>query len=371
MIRRHMVTSSDTQARRPLVQMDDRRSNKADSAGKRKGNIRYLRVFLTFCQQLNQAFDEEDTTEILRNFFRRYFHLDGFALLLRLSDSEDMQKSAAFGTLVETHVLPSAGQPFYNSIRFNQNGFKSELPEVWTQVNAHGSLLQFVMRNEQGQTIGRLCFHRSQLRTFKRREILFFKAISQFLSHHLKKIRMLQQARELAFTDALTGIFNRRYFEQRFNREFHRAVRYRRMLSLLMIDIDYFKKYNDTHGHQMGDVVLKQTASLLERNLRKSDILCRYGGEEFVVLLPEIDLANARVVAEKLRRVVYHMPFEREEVLPEKHLTISVGVGSFPQTAMDAEDLLRCADRALYQAKQKGRNRVVLAKRKSASSRHT
>ncbi|MBN2355670.1 diguanylate cyclase [candidate division KSB1 bacterium] len=323
--------------------------------------LAYLRSFIKFSRQLNQVYDESETFDILSNFFRHHFKLDGFALLLRMRENGDMQKSVAFGTLVESYVLPASAQPFVSSVRFSANDFKPGTPEVWTQVNAHGSLLQFVMRNDQGQTIGRLCFHRAQPRTFRRREILLFKAISQYLSHHLKKIRLLREARDLAFTDSLTGIFNRRYFDQRFMREYHRAVRYQRVLSLLMIDIDHFKKYNDTHGHPTGDVALKQVASLLERNLRQADIICRYGGEEFVVLLPEIDLSNAKIVAEKLRRTLYNIPFQGEEILPEKHITISIGVASYPQTTVDAGELLRSADRALYDAKQKGRNRVVTA----------
>ena len=125
-----------------------------------------------------------------------------------------------------------------------------------------------------------------------------------------------------------------------------------------MIDIDHFKIYNDTFGHLLGDKVLRKVALTLEKNLRRADVLCRYGGEEFVVLLPEIDLMRGAYVAEKLRTAILQETFEGEEELPIQNLTVSIGIASFPENGDSAEVVLDRADQALYEAKNAGRNMV-------------
>jgi diguanylate cyclase (GGDEF)-like protein len=127
-----------------------------------------------------------------------------------------------------------------------------------------------------------------------------------------------------------------------------------------MIDIDRFKLYNDTYGHLMGDEVLRKVANVLELNLRRADVLCRYGGEEFVVILPEINAEQACLVAEKLRTAVIDVDFAGEEKMPSHQVTISIGVSAFPESGDTEQDVLQKADDALYRAKNTGRNRVVM-----------
>jgi diguanylate cyclase (GGDEF)-like protein len=132
-------------------------------------------------------------------------------------------------------------------------------------------------------------------------------------------------------------------------------------MSAIMIDIDHFKTFNDNHGHLMGDRVLQSVADLLERSIRKADLLARFGGEEFVILLPEIDKERGRKVAEKLRRAVERAEFPKEETQPLGKITISLGLASFPEDSSRAPDLLDRADRALYTAKTLGRNQAAVA----------
>jgi diguanylate cyclase (GGDEF)-like protein len=160
----------------------------------------------------------------------------------------------------------------------------------------------------------------------------------------------------LTTIDGLTQAFNRRYFEEALDREISRAKRYTRELSLILIDIDHFKKVNDTHGHLAGDAVLKQLAALIKDKTRKEDIFARYGGEEFAMLIPEVSHANALATAEKTRRLVEGHRFEFEgQYLP---LTISAGVASISNEDADGAEMLRRADAKLYEAKSAGRNRV-------------
>jgi diguanylate cyclase (GGDEF)-like protein len=164
----------------------------------------------------------------------------------------------------------------------------------------------------------------------------------------------------LAVTDGLTGLYVRRYFDLRMAEEFAQAQRYRRTFSVLLFDIDHFKKFNDTHGHQTGDLVLQQFAGLLQKNTRQSDICCRYGGEEMTIILPETELEEAAVLASKLcTRVSGHVFTGAQE--EELSVTTSIGVAEYRDDFSSPADMVRAADEALYRAKDSGRNRVEVA----------
>jgi len=173
--------------------------------------------------------------------------------------------------------------------------------------------------------------------------------------------------RQLAITDPLTGIFNRRHFYQLANSELQRTCRYCRPLAVMMIDIDYFKRVNDTYGHGIGDQVLQTLASLVREALRTIDIFARYGGEEFIVLLPETDLRAVRPIAERLCRKIAETPLPIEP--NHIHITISVGGSAFDPSAQlspssttgTLDKLIDLADKALYEAKRAGRNRVCIS----------
>lgn len=159
----------------------------------------------------------------------------------------------------------------------------------------------------------------------------------------------------LSIRDELTILYNRRYILKRLDEEIERAKRYNRFFSCIMIDIDYFKKVNDTYGHPGGDIVLRYMGDMLRRNLRTVDIASRYGGEEFMLLLPETDLAGSKVVAEKLRHLV-SSGFPPEGLPQDFKFTISLGIAIYPYHGDNKERLIKSADEALYTAKAAGRN---------------
>jgi len=179
-----------------------------------------------------------------------------------------------------------------------------------------------------------------------------------------QKVLELEKAkaklRKLAVTDGLTGLFNYRAFRRQLHLEISRSKRFDLPVSLLMMDIDHFKNYNDRFGHPNGDRVLKRFARILRENVREVDCLARYGGEEFALILPGTDKKSAKTAAEKLRRLVERSPFPYAEKLPSGRVTMSVGVTSFPGDTQDEEELIRFSDKALYRAKKGGRNRTVL-----------
>jgi two-component system, cell cycle response regulator len=164
---------------------------------------------------------------------------------------------------------------------------------------------------------------------------------------------------QLAHTDPLTQLLNRRALTERITAEMERALRYDSTLALLMIDLDHFKRVNDTYGHLVGDDVLRDVAALLSDTIRGSDIVARYGGEEFLMLLPETDDAGAEQFAERIRAAIDDHPFGEEADHPTLRLTASIGVAMFPAARIESvEDLFARADAALYRAKADGRNRV-------------
>ena len=167
-----------------------------------------------------------------------------------------------------------------------------------------------------------------------------------------------EKLQEQAMHDKLTGLYNRHYVEEWFGLELRRAQRHGRPIAAIMLDIDQFKRFNDSFGHEAGDLVLRELAAVLRRFARKSDVACRYGGEEFLVLLPECPFDAARSKAEQLREEVAKLELRYDDQ-PLGPVTVSLGVAAFPDHAKESEQLLRCADEALYLAKQTGRNRVV------------
>jgi len=173
----------------------------------------------------------------------------------------------------------------------------------------------------------------------------------------IERARLHQRIKDMAALDGLTGVFNRRHYEQRLEQEVARARRIGRSLALLMFDIDYFKRCNDSHGHECGDMVLRDLAAFLKDRVRTEDLVARYGGEEFVVLLTGGATAEeSLLVAEKLRAYIESHSLGGR---PAGEITVSVGVATQTSDELDGAEIFRRADKALYRAKDQGRNRVV------------
>jgi diguanylate cyclase (GGDEF)-like protein len=164
--------------------------------------------------------------------------------------------------------------------------------------------------------------------------------------------------KELAIRDGLTSLFNHRHFQEALAVELLRSQRHERKFSIILMDLDDFKNYNDTHGHPVGDQLLISLSELMVSQLRLSDMSARYGGEEFVIILPETSKEYAIQIAENMRSKIEHYPFKGREAQSLGKVTVSCGVASFPEDGTDGSSLIEAADRALYQAKELGRNRI-------------
>ena len=218
-----------------------------------------------------------------------------------------------------------------------------------------------------GQTLGVLALDSDKSDAFRDGDLQSLESVADICATAIQNAHYVERVKQLAYLDGLTGIFNRRFFELRIMEEIERARRYGTGMAVIMADIDQFKQLNDDFGHVLGDEVLRQVSSLFHQQLRKIDVVCRYGGEEFGILLTQVDAQAALDVAEKLRKMVEGWQFPG---VP-RPVTISAGAAVFPQHGKTRDELVKTADSALYAAKQAGRNQSCLgplARRQGASS---
>lgn len=212
-----------------------------------------------------------------------------------------------------------------------------------------------------GQIIGIINAYKLDGESFDTAAFELLMAAANQVGIALENAKLFEETRFLSVTDGLTALYNRRYFMERLVEEFDRTKRYKRTLSLILIDIDHFKAFNDANGHPEGDYLLRSFAEIMKKIARKSDVVARYGGEEFIIILPETDKEMAIITAERLRTEVEKTDFKGGQTQPLGRVTISLGVSYFQESTASFEELIKMADNALYHAKEDGRNRVCSA----------
>jgi diguanylate cyclase (GGDEF)-like protein len=212
------------------------------------------------------------------------------------------------------------------------------------------------MRDEPPAVLG---IHRFVDPPFDERDLRRASGLAPAFASALDNLRRFGRAEELSVTDGLTGVFNYRYLRSALDREVARARRFREQFSIIMLDVDHLKEYNDVHGHLQGSEVLRRLAQVVMGELRSADVAAKYGGDEFVVILPQTDRQGAQVLAERIRAAVesHEFPGEGEGM----KITTSMGIAQYPDDGERTRDLLESADATLYRAKRSGRNRVAAA----------
>jgi len=209
-----------------------------------------------------------------------------------------------------------------------------------------------------GKTTGLLTAESPRKGAFEEQDEQFLSVLARSAAMALENSVLHRKTEELTIIDDLTGVNNYRYFAAKIDEEKRRTVRYKQALSLIMIDIDWFKRFNDNYGHEVGNQVLIGLTAVIKRCIRDVDILCRYGGEEFIIILPQTAEREANRIAERVRMEVEQAEFGGGGGIPALRLTVSVGVSCFPENRRSEDDLVNAVDQALYRAKGSGKNTV-------------
>lgn len=333
--------------------------------------LRELALLYDFNRALNASLEID---QVLRVIEEKIGHALGFSELLVLlmdENNQNLQIRATMGQRIPDdqigRILEITEGPHAQAVQRRQPVLTRHVEELDPLLRSHdssgplpetGSVLSVPMRSRE-RSLGLLVFERTERDAFADDEVQLLTSVTGAAAMAIVNALLYQEKAEMSITDELTQLANRRQMHTRLEREWKRAQRFDNPLSLLMIDIDKFKRYNDINGHLLGDEVLKGVSGILQGNTRTVDTVARFGGEEFVVILPEQDKESAAGVADKLRRTVYQTDFPRSHRQPGGHLAISVGVASYPEDADDPHTLLDRSDMALYVAKRTGRNRVV------------
>ena len=280
-----------------------------------------------------------------------------------LNDDEDMVLRAHYGNLTprisEGGRLPAGaglwGRALRESKTLIENDVKASTDDGAIYLETASRMC--IPLVSFGQTLGVLVLDSARPGSFSVSDIQSLESVADICATATQNAHYVERVQQLAYLDGLTGIFNRRFFELRIVEEIERARRFESGMSVIMVDIDQFKRLNDEFGHLLGDEVLRQVSSIFFQQLRKIDVVCRYGGEEFAVLLSQTSHQHAMGVAEKLRRLIETWQFPGVA----RPVTISAGTATYPDHGTSRDELVKAADAGLYAAKQAGRNCVRVA----------
>lgn len=321
---------------------------------------RQLEAINTIAQQSTAVMDLQELLVRVCSIIQQAFQVHHVSLLLR--EEGDLVMRAHHGTLTPClspgRRLSGSQHPWSEVIGGNQTVIENNLSGVpdAARLFAESASRLSIPLISFGQTLGILTLNSSKPGAFHDNDLQSLESVADICANSIQNAHYVERVKQLAYLDGLTGIFNRRFFEMRINEEIERARRYGSGMAVIIADIDHFKRLNDEFGHLLGDEVLRQVSSIFHQQVRKIDVVCRYGGEEFAILLTQTNEHQALTIAEKLRRQVQQWQFPG---VP-RTITVSAGVAAFPAHGRSRDDIVRAADRGLYAAKQDGRNRVCM-----------
>jgi len=328
-------------------------------------DLKILKAIFGIASSIGSELDLEKVCDLIVEKVFRVINCNGCAIILIDEKGVRLQSEIGFGNSIREvefsremplikYILSTKNKLFIGNIE--SSNFKYSIPKG--EKTTSMICIPIIVKDE---VRGIIYIDSIKTNAFSSKHEYFLNILAHEISIAIERALNYEQIKKLTVVDELTGVFNRRKFDMDLKDTLNEAIRYVKSLSLLMIDIDYFKNYNDFHGHQMGDLVLRKMGKVLIENKRSTDRVYRYGGEEFSVICSETNKENARIFAERLRDVVDKGKFEGEEkVKPQGNITISVGVSNFPFDATKIDYLIKYADDALYKAKDGGRNRVVV-----------
>ena len=320
---------------------------------------RQLQAINAIAQQTTAVLDLEELLNRVCKLIQEAFRVSHVSLFLR--EERDLVLRAHHGSLTpripQGGRFPASNEPWASILEGNRTMMESDIRAATSlKFFAESASRMRIPLVSFGQTLGVLALDSSQPDAFRDGDLQSLESVADICATAIQNAHYIERVKQLAYLDGLTGIFNRRFFELRILEEIERARRYGAGMAVIMADIDQFKRLNDEFGHVLGDEVLRQVSSLFHQQVRKIDVVCRYGGEEFAILLTQTSAQHAINIAEKLRKIVANWQFPG---VP-RTVTISAGAAAFPDQGSTRDDLVRAADNALYAAKQAGRNCVCL-----------
>jgi diguanylate cyclase (GGDEF)-like protein len=321
---------------------------------------RQLQAINAIAQQTTAVLDLEELLGRVCQLIQDAFRVSHVSLFLR--EDHDLVLRAHHGTLTprvpQGGRFPASTEPWASILASSTTATETDLggaPST-TKFFAESASRMCIPLVSFGQTLGVLALDSVRPDAFRDGDLQSLESVADICATAIQNAHYVERVKQLAYLDGLTGIFNRRFFELRIMEEIERARRYGTGMAVIMADIDQFKRLNDEFGHVLGDEVLRQVSSLFHQQLRKIDVVCRYGGEEFGILLTQTNAYHAMNIAEKLRKMVAGWQFPG---VP-RTVTISAGAAAFPEHGTTRDALVKAADSALYAAKQSGRNKVCL-----------
>ncbi len=317
-----------------------------------------LEVINAIAQQATAVLDQEALLAKVCGLIQQSFQLGQVSVLLREEDELVLRSShGRFKVSVAGGVrLPAGAGLWGRSLAEARALIENHAEGDHAALSPEARSCMSIPLVSFGQTQGVLVLESENVGHFEDGDSQSLEAVADICATAIQNAHYVERVKQLAYLDGLTGIFNRRFFELRIEEEIDRARRFNSGMAVVMVDIDQFKRLNDEFGHLLGDEVLRQASSIFHQQLRKIDVVCRFGGEEFAILLSQTNPQHALGVAEKLRRLVENWPFPG---VP-RSVTISAGVANYPGHGATRDELVKAADAGLYAAKQSGRNRVLL-----------
>jgi diguanylate cyclase (GGDEF)-like protein/PAS domain S-box-containing protein len=297
---------------------------------------------------------------IIGRMMRQLFPQESGALCLMNSGRSHLEALVTWGSGIDTETyFPPEDCWSLRRNRLNIVGDPEvDLPCQHVRPTAHNYACLPLLAGREA--LGVLYLHRGHT-ALDEAALQLARAAGEQIALALANLQLQETLRNQSVRDGLTGLYNRRYLQESLEREINRATRTGRPVAVIISDVDHFKKFNDTHGHEAGDAVLVAVANLFLTKLRKADIPCRFGGEEFVLILPEANLEDAAAKAESLRAAVRELEITHDRDVLGR-ITLSLGVAAFPEHGAEPDLLLKLADEALYEAKRGGRDQVVCAR---------
>jgi len=328
-------------------------------------DLKILKALFNITNSLGSELELEKVCDQVVEKIYHVINCNGCAIILIGRDRVKLQSEIGFGNSIKEvefsketplikYILSTKNKIFIGDIE--KSYFKYSIPkgDLTTSMICMPILVKDLVK-------GIIYIDSRHINAFSSKHEYFLNILAHEISVAIERAITYERIKMLTIKDELTAVYNRRKFDRDLEEEINKAIRYARNLSLLMVDIDFFKKFNDTHGHQIGDAILRKLGALFNDNMRNTDKAYRYGGEEFAIICTETNTENAFVFADRLRTVISEMDFHNVDGRgPDEGLTVSIGVANFPTNASKFDDLVKYADDALYRAKAEGRNRVIV-----------